>query len=58
MDMSYEQALGDSEGQGSLACGSPWSCKESDMAERLNDNNTYIIGYISKSGVLMKDMHF
>ena len=26
-----EQILGDSEGQGSLACCSPWSHKESDM---------------------------
>ena len=26
-----EQALGDSEGQGSLVCCSPWGCKESDM---------------------------
>ena len=26
-----EQTPGDSEGQGSLACCSPWSCKESDM---------------------------
>ena len=26
----FEQSLGDSEGQGSLACCSPWSCKESD----------------------------
>jgi len=25
-----EQAPGDSEGQGSLVCCSPWSCKESD----------------------------
>ena len=24
----FEQALGDGEGQGSLACGSPWSCEE------------------------------
>ena len=24
-------SLGDSEGQGGLACCSPWSCKESDM---------------------------
>ena len=23
-----EQTLGDSEGQGSLACNSPWGCKE------------------------------
>ena len=26
----FEQALGDSEGQGSLACCSPWDGKESD----------------------------
>ena len=26
----FEQALGDSEGQGSLACCSPWDCKQSD----------------------------
>ena len=28
-----EQALGVGEGQGSLACCSPWSCKEMDMTE-------------------------
>ena len=27
----FEQTLGDSEGQGSLACCSPWGHKESDM---------------------------
>ena len=26
----FEQALGDSEGQGSLACCSPWGCRELD----------------------------
>ena len=26
-----EQTPGDSEGQGKLACYSPWGCKESDM---------------------------
>ena len=26
-----EQTLGDSEGQGSLVCYSPWGCKELDM---------------------------
>ena len=31
-----EQAPGDSEGQGSLECYSPWGCKEWDMTERLN----------------------
>ena len=30
VDMS-EQIPGDSKGQGSLACCSPWACKESDM---------------------------
>ena len=27
----FEKTLGDSEGQGSLACCSPWGCKESDV---------------------------
>ena len=35
----FEQTLGNSEGQGSLACCSPWECKELDMPERLNNNN-------------------
>ena len=35
----FEQMLGTSEGQGSLPCCSPWGCKESDMAERLNHKN-------------------
>ena len=34
-----EQAPGDGEGQGSLVCCSPWSRKESDVTERLNNNN-------------------
>ena len=32
----FEQALGVSEGQESLACCSPWGCEESDMTEELN----------------------
>ena len=32
----FEQALGVGEGQGSLACSSPWGRKESDMTEQLN----------------------
>ena len=35
----FEQTLGDTEGQGSLACCSPWGQKESDMAERVNNGN-------------------
>ena len=34
----FEQTLGDSEGQGSLACYSPWDHKESDTIEQLNKN--------------------
>ena len=33
-----EQALGDSEGQGSLECCSPGGCKKLDKTERLNNN--------------------
>ena len=34
----FLQTLGDNEGQGSLVCCRPWSCKESDTAEQLNNN--------------------
>ena len=33
----FEQAPGNGEGQGSLACCSLWGSKESDMTERLNN---------------------
>ena len=33
----FEQAPGDSEGQGSLLCCSPWGHKESDTTEQLNN---------------------
>ena len=29
----FEQAPGDSEGQGSLVCCIPWGCRESDMTD-------------------------
>ena len=32
----FEQALRVVDGQGSLACCSPWCCKESDMTVQLN----------------------
>ena len=38
-----EQTPGDGEGQGSLACCSPWSCKESDTTEQLNTNINCIL---------------
>ena len=34
----FEQTLGVGDGQGSLACCTPWGCKESDTLERLNNN--------------------
>ena len=34
----FEPAPGDGEGQGSLACCSPWGCRESDMTWQLNNN--------------------
>ena len=34
-----EHTPGDGEGQGSLACCSPWDHEESDSTQRLNNNN-------------------
>ena len=39
----FEQALGAGEGQGSLACCSPWGCKELDMTEQRNNNYNWHI---------------
>ena len=36
----FEQALGVGDRQGSLACCSPWGCKESDTREQLNWTKT------------------
>ena len=36
MHMSLRKALGAGDGQGSLACYSPWACKKSDTIEWLN----------------------
>ena len=35
----FEQTLGDSEGQGSLACCSPCGCNEWNMIERLKNSS-------------------
>ena len=40
MDMGLSKALGDGEGQGSLACCSPWGHKELDMTQQLNTHTT------------------
>ena len=34
----FEQTPGDSEGEGSLVCCSPWGCKELDTTEQPNNN--------------------
>ena len=34
----FEQTPGDSEGQGNMACCSPWGHKESDTIERVNSS--------------------
>ena len=39
----FEQAPGDGEGQGSLACCSPWGHKEVDTSEWLNNNNICLL---------------
>ena len=36
----FEQAPGEGEGQGSLACCNPWVSKELDMTEILNNSNS------------------
>ena len=42
---SIDMSLSKSEGQGSLACCSPWGRKESDMTEQLNKNNMWNLIY-------------
>ena len=49
--LEFEQTLGDSEGQGSLACCSPWSRKELDTTEQLNNNNLSSLLVFSSLGV-------
>ena len=45
----FGQTPGNGEGQGSLACCSPWGCKESDMTERRNKSN---MSYFMRSSFL------
>ena len=39
----FEWTLGVGDGQGGLACCDSWGCKESDMTERLNWTDTYLL---------------
>ena len=41
----FEQAPGAGDEQGGLAWCSPWGHQESDMTERLNNNNTLWLGF-------------
>ena len=47
-DMSLSKLPGDSEGQGSLACCTPWGNKEWDTTEQLNDDTEKLLYYFSK----------
>ena len=56
----FEQALGDDEGQGSLACCSPWGRKELDMTQQLNNNkrNSYMMAKIKFTTFPVTDYMF
>ena len=43
----FKQTQGDSEGQGNLACRSPWGHEELDMTERLNNNNNILLWFVA-----------
>ena len=45
----FEQALGDGEGQGSLACCSPWGHTELDITEQLNKNMLKPLQYLKET---------
>ena len=42
----FEQTPGDGEGQGTLACCTPWGCKE-DTAQRLNNKKRIIPKFLA-----------
>ena len=49
----FEQILGDSEGQGSLVCCSPWDCKVSGTTEGLNNSNNVKEAYFRVTNSLL-----
>ena len=50
-----EQTPGDSDGQGGLACCSPWGRRESGVTERLNgDNDTVCNSYIFQTQITIR----
>ena len=52
----FEPTPGDSEGQRSLVCCSPWGCKESDAIEWLNSNKYMYDLLVSKEAVYQNIM--
>ena len=53
----FEQTPGDSGGQRSLECCSPWSHKESDMTQLLNNkNNHYYFKFTNEESVAQKSL--
>ena len=55
----FDQTPGDSEGQGSLACCSPWGRKESDTIQQLNNNNNILNmpnNFRAKENILLNNM--
>ena len=48
----FEQAPGNGEGQGRLACCSPWGHKESDMTEWLNNNTKHWRDFLTCKALL------
>ena len=53
----FEQAPGDGEGQGSLACCNSWDCEESDITQWLN-NNKRELGFQQKKNNLSFTLWF
>ena len=47
MDMSLSKLRENGERQGSLACCSPWGCKESDMTEQLSFSQYFVLSRIT-----------
>ena len=50
-EREFDQTPGDSEGQGSLECCSPWGHRELDITEQLNNNNT--VNFLVKTGFFL-----
>ena len=54
----FEQTLGDSEGQGSLTCYSPWGHKEWDMIYKLENNNNFLTKSLNKAEMMPRRKWF